>query len=106
MCIDGKMESKLNLIDALDEVGKKDRSRLINVIINHQYRLPRWIRILVLIRLEADIKPYLQGAFEIDLDREKIKKEEKHFLESKNILEKLYKKSPDTQVIYLLTRVY
>lgn len=106
MCMDGKMESKLILIDALDEAGKEDRSRLINIIINHQDRLPRWIRILVLTRPEADIKPYLQGAFEIDLDKEKNEKDIKIFLENtfenhpyKNkdqIIEKIVEKSEGT----------
>ena len=80
--IDGKMETHLILIDALDEAGKEERSRLIDIIVNHLDRLPRWIRILILTRPEADIKPYLTDAFEIDLDKESNKKDIKVFLET------------------------
>ena len=80
--IDGKIETHLILIDALDEAGKEERSRLIDIIVNHLDRLPRWIRILILTRPEADIKPYLQDAFEIDLDKENNKKDIKVFLET------------------------
>ena len=80
--IDGKMETHLILIDALDEAGKEERSRLIDILVNHLDRLPRWIRILILTRSEADIKPYLQDAFEIDLDKENNKKDIKVFLET------------------------
>ncbi|WP_151409404.1 toll/interleukin-1 receptor domain-containing protein [Anaerococcus sp. Marseille-P9784] len=79
--IDGKIETHLILIDALDEAGKEERSRLIDIIVNHLDRLPRWIRILILTRPEADIKPYLTDAFEIDLDKESNKKDIKIYLE-------------------------
>ena len=82
ICIDGKMENHLILIDALDEAGKEERSRLIDIFVNHLDRLPRWIRILVLTRPEADIKSYLTDAFEIDLDKEKNKNDIKTFLET------------------------
>ena len=80
--IDGKMETHLILIDALDEAGKEERSRLIDIIVNHLDRLPRWIRILILTRPEANIKPYLEDALEIDLDKESNKKDIKVFLET------------------------
>ena len=104
--IDGKMETHLILIDALDEAGKEERSRLIDIIVNHLDRLPRWIRILILTRPEADIKPYLQDAFEIDLDKENNKKDIKVFLETSfenkaypnkdEIIDTIVEKSQDT----------
>lgn len=82
ICIDGKMETHLILIDALDEAGKEERSRLIDIIVNHLERLPRWIRILILTRPEADIKPYLEDAFEIDIDQEINNKDIEVFLQT------------------------
>ena len=82
ICIDGKMETHLILIDALDEAGKEERSRLIDILVNHLDRLPRWIKILILTRPEADIKPYLEDAFEIDLDQENNNKDIRAFLET------------------------
>lgn len=82
ICIDGKMETHIILIDALDEAGKEERSRLIDILVNHLDRLPRWIKILILTRPEADIKPYLEDSFEIDLDQENNNKDIRAFLET------------------------
>ena len=106
ICIDGKMENKIILIDALDEAGKVERNKLLDIINNHLNRLPRWIKILILTRPETDIKTYLADIHEIKLDTEENKKDIKTYLEEtfekenypnkKEIIETIIEKSQGT----------
>ncbi|WP_151409401.1 hypothetical protein [Anaerococcus sp. Marseille-P9784] len=81
ICIDGDMENKIILIDALDEAGKVERNKLLDIIKTHLNRLPRCIKILILTRPETDIKSYLNDIHEINLDIEENKKDIKTYLE-------------------------
>ncbi|WP_151409403.1 toll/interleukin-1 receptor domain-containing protein [Anaerococcus sp. Marseille-P9784] len=106
ICIDGDMENKIILIDALDEAGKVERNKLLDIIKNHLNRLPRWIKILILTRPETDIKSYLDDIHEINLDIEENKKDIKTYLEKtfekenypnkKEIIETIIEKSQGT----------
>ena len=106
ICIDGDMENKIILIDALDEAGKVERNKLLDIIKNHLNRLPRWIKILILTRPETDIKSYLDDIHEINLDTEENKKDIKTYLEKtfekenypnkKEIIETIIEKSQGT----------
>ena len=53
----------LIIIDALDEIPKKDQPRLLSVIANELARLPPWLRVFVTSREEPQIKRAL-SAFE------------------------------------------
>lgn len=106
ICIDGKMENKIILIDALDEAGKVERNKLLDIIKTHLNILPRWIKILILTRPEDDIKSYLDDIYEINLDTEENKKvietyleetfEKENYPNKKEIIEAIVEKSQGT----------
>ena len=106
ICIDGDMENKIILIDALDEAGKVERNKLLDIIKNHLNRLPRWMKILILTRPEPDITSKLKDAHEIKLGTEENKKDIKAYLEEsfkkesypnkKEIIETIIEKSQGT----------
>ena len=106
ICIDGDMENQMILIDALDEAGKVERNKLLDIIKNHLSRLPRWMKILILTRPEPDITSKLKDAHEIKLGTEENKKDIKAYLEGsfkkesypnkKEIIETIIEKSQGT----------
>ena len=106
ICIDGDMENQMILIDALDEAGKVERNKLLDIIKNHLIRLPRWMKILILTRPELDITSKLKDAHEIKLGTEENKKDIKDYLEKtfekesypnkKEIIETIIEKSRGT----------
>ena len=106
ICINGDMENKIILIDALDEAGKVERNKLLDIIKNHLSRLPRWMKILILTRPEPDITSKLKDAHEIKLGTEENKKDIKAYLEEsfkkesypnkKEIIETIIEKSQGT----------
>ena len=106
ICIDGDMENHMILIDALDEAGKVERNKLLDIIKNHQRSLPRWMKILILTRPEPDITAKLKGAHVINLGTEENKKDIKTYLEKtfekesypnkKEIIETIIEKSQGT----------
>ena len=106
ICIDGDMENHMILIDALDEAGKVERNKLLDIIKTHRSSLPRWLKILILTRPEPDIKSHLRGAHVINLGTEENKKDIKTYLEKifekeiypnkKEIIETIIEKSQGT----------
>ena len=75
----------LIVIDGLDESDYRDRNELLEVIANHFYKLPMWIRFLVTSRPERNIAKTLRHLqpFQLEAEDEKNQNDIKRFIGKK-----------------------